>query len=195
MRKAIKHVPSHLIYPAMQRYTQQWLRKLEQPNYTPPKDWLPITEAHPKDTRRPITFNYRDRQFPLPGIFMSKMSERGVEDYKAFIKDPDDLVFRCYPGIEKIVFRIMWPGYTRVADWARVIDVVNPPMTRVQLAYEISEQFCNFMDVAKDADPEDDTEDTVRVGRGIKFKDLVLVSLYNLCGNVWQAEVALNIPN
>ncbi|KAK6980897.1 hypothetical protein R3P38DRAFT_2579323 [Favolaschia claudopus] len=98
-----------------------------------------------------------------------------------------------YTGLQRVIFRIMWPGYGHI-EWCRAIPVVAPngaPITRVALAVQIATSFAHFVEKAQYETPSD--RSWMVSPNCVRFEHLILISLQNTFEDVWQADVALDI--
>ncbi|KAJ6493201.1 hypothetical protein C8R45DRAFT_1095715 [Mycena sanguinolenta] len=99
----------------------------------------------------------------------------------------------AYTGIQRVVFRIQWPGYGHI-EWCRNISVVGRdglPISRLALAVEIAANFARFFEKTEYETPT--SRDWMVSPSCVRFEHLFLVSLHNTFENVWQADIALDI--
>jgi len=94
-------------------------------------------------------------------------------------------------GLAKIKLRIIWPGYEHI-EWVRTIEVYSSqgPITRLQLGAVIASNFARYIEKTQ---YEATKSGKWRVGpAGIEFENLILLSLYNVFDDSWQASVAID---
>ncbi|KAG6829423.1 hypothetical protein H0H92_004569 [Tricholoma furcatifolium] len=126
------------------------------------------------------------------GVPMRELVARSGTGMTALLQGAGDLVFAC-TGLVRITLKIMWPGYEHL-DWASPIDLTyagSGPITRAQLAASVSHGFARFTERARKEYCRS-TEWSL-VSSGIRFEQLVLLSLFNVCEDIWQADVAINL--
>ncbi|KAJ7719342.1 hypothetical protein DFH07DRAFT_761170 [Mycena maculata] len=167
---------------------------LRPPFSSPSRRSLPLDEYKPAQafkavtgrTQRlhaPIHFDYPGQQYQ--GVSMREIRLKGP---MAPIRGADDAVF-APTGLQRIVFRIIWPGYRQV-DWCRTI-VVDGNITRAALAFQIASNFARFVEKSQYETPT--ATDWMISPTCVRFEHLFLVSLRNTFENVWQADVALDV--
>ncbi|THU86176.1 hypothetical protein K435DRAFT_593601, partial [Dendrothele bispora CBS 962.96] len=135
--------------------------------------------------------NYQPITFDIVGYSMQGVSMRNVlyrsSSINTWMAGANDLVFAS-TGLRRINLRITWPGLEHF-DWLRSVNV-SGPITRAQLAYYIAQNFERFLEKAQ---YERSAIADWRIGRnGIRFEHLVLISLYNISGDSFQADIAVD---
>ncbi|THU86183.1 hypothetical protein K435DRAFT_371151 [Dendrothele bispora CBS 962.96] len=108
----------------------------------------------------------------------------------AWMACANDQVFAS-SGLKRITLRIKWPGLEQI-DWVRSVDVnlSSGPITRAQLAFVVAQNFARFVEKGQ---YEHSAVPDWRLGQNaIRFDHLVLVSLYNISGDSYQADIAVD---
>ncbi|KAF7432552.1 hypothetical protein PC9H_004493 [Pleurotus ostreatus] len=134
---------------------------------------------------RPITFDMNG--YHGQGIRMNEISARGAPALGSMMFGANDIVFPA--NVRRITFRICWPGYQHV-EWTRSVEVVTSsgPMTRLQLARAITDNYVNYISHTAYATSSDPTWPL----SSATFPRLVLVALWNVYEDSWQADVAFD---
>ncbi|KAF9444937.1 hypothetical protein P691DRAFT_676691 [Macrolepiota fuliginosa MF-IS2] len=92
--------------------------------------------------------------------------------------------------IRQLTLRITWQGY-ECLGWSRSIPA-SPAISRVQLGATIAMQFWNFIEDVRDV-PTPLVE--WKLGpNAIKFEQIILLGLYNIFDDTWQADIAVDTP-
>ncbi|KAJ6549155.1 hypothetical protein B0H10DRAFT_2170008 [Mycena sp. CBHHK59/15] len=146
-------------------------RRVPQAPYSPSSKWKVATG--------------RTHQLHSSGVSMRELSLRGTSTP---IQGAGDPVF-SNTGLQRIVFRILWPGYEHV-EWCRGIVVTSPngaPITRVALGNQIAQNFARFMEGYS---PQKTQYETPSVQ---DWMHLFLISLNNVFEDSWQADIALDL--
>ncbi|KXN90328.1 hypothetical protein AN958_04361 [Leucoagaricus sp. SymC.cos] len=91
-----------------------------------------------------------------------------------------------------MTIRVMWQGYERL-NWSRSIPV-SSSLSRAQLGASIAMQLWSFIE-----DVHNTHSDTIRpeynlASGKIKFEDIILLGLYNIYNDIWQIDLAVDIP-
>ncbi|KAF7293781.1 hypothetical protein HMN09_01173500 [Mycena chlorophos] len=173
----------------MASFTSPTKRRVPLQPYTPPVHRLtPSGRPMP-----PIGFDYATAKIPGQGVSMRELRLRGPEMHMR-MQGAGDCVF-APSGLQRIVFRIIWPGYTHV-EWCRTMPVVAPnaggaPITRVGLAVQIASTFANYFEKTQYEQPS--SADWMISPACVQFKHLYLIALVNTAEGVWQADVALDV--
>ncbi|KAJ7463265.1 hypothetical protein FB451DRAFT_1043330 [Mycena latifolia] len=134
-----------------------------------------------------VTFDYPGQA--RQGVSMRELRLKGTSTP---LQGAGDLVL-AQSGLQRVVFRILWPGYGHV-EWCRTISVVSPngaPITRVALGVQIASNFINFFERTRYEAPT--AVDWMISPSCVCFEDLYLISLQNTFENVWQADIAQNL--
>lgn len=92
--------------------------------------------------------------------------------------------------VVRIRLVISWPGYEHV-DWSSSIELFTSsgPLTRGQLAVEISNAFHSFIMKSSTYPPSPLAYDWRTSTGGISFDRLILLACWNLHDDVWMADV------
>ncbi|KAJ7155150.1 hypothetical protein C8R46DRAFT_1041338 [Mycena filopes] len=104
----------------------------------------------------------------------------------------NDPVF-AHTGLQRIVFRLIWPGYEHV-EWCRTLPLVAPngaPITRVALAMLLASNFAHFIEKSQYETAA--SREWIIAPTCVRFEHLFLVSLQNTSEGIWQADVALDL--
>ncbi|KAA1466629.1 hypothetical protein DENSPDRAFT_876676 [Dentipellis sp. KUC8613] len=95
-------------------------------------------------------------------------------------------------GVRNVSFRIAWPGYQSSSEWIRPIPIKMEygHISRADFAVQIAIQFSRFFEKAEYERPRS-PEPGWSIARktGVCFRQLYLVSVVNIFGDVWQADV------
>ncbi|KAJ8081413.1 hypothetical protein PM082_007255 [Marasmius tenuissimus] len=161
-------------------------KRVPQTNYVPTAKWHHET-GRVSPLRNAIYFNWiGQRGIGMP---LRELCARVPHALNQMMEGANDQVMSL-AATRRIVFHIRWPGYEHV-EWTRTIEVATPqgPMTRAQLAGIISQHFARYLEKVQ----YEATRDIQwRIGPGgVKFEQIVLLSLVNVFENAWQAEVAI----
>ncbi|KAL1762606.1 hypothetical protein FB107DRAFT_244176 [Schizophyllum commune] len=125
------------------------------------------------------------------GITLTQAFARAVHQ----LEDPDEYIFN---GVRPSVsIRLEWPGYR---SWTKQIPAkdfkkVPSPITREKLAKEVAKCVKRFIENQRPL-PNDEANKRWRVGgaNGIKFEDLILVSMHHVSRGSWQPQLRLRSP-
>ncbi|KAJ7222758.1 hypothetical protein B0H12DRAFT_1304641 [Mycena haematopus] len=180
MAYASRHSSSQQSSP----FTSPTRRRLPLQVYNPPK-WQAATEQ--TGTHRSITFDY-------PGHTRQGVSMRDLrlKNTATPIRGSNDPVL-AHTGLQRVIFRIIWPGYGHV-EWCRPIVVTSPtgaPITRVGLGVQIASSFARFVEKSEYETPS--AREWMISPNCVRFDHLYLIALHNTSGDVWQADVALDL--
>lgn len=100
-------------------------------------------------------------------------------------------------GVMNVRLVISWPGYEHV-DWSASIELFRSsgPLTRGQLAVQVANAFHSFIMTSSTCTPASHAGNwriasSASVG-GVSFDKLVLYALWNVCDDVWMAEVFID---
>ncbi|TFY76035.1 hypothetical protein EWM64_g7977 [Hericium alpestre] len=100
-------------------------------------------------------------------------------------------------GLKTLNFRIAWPGYAE--EWIRPIQVHTDYgiLYRADLAAHIASQFSRYCEKAEyeNIHPSEAQWRISISGKGIQFRHIHLVSVVNLYGDVWQADITVAPPH
>lgn len=161
-------------------------RRLPQAPWTPSCKWkLATGRTNVVHSAIPFDFHGYTRQ----GVPMHELSSRSSSALVAMIQGGDDQVL-AHIGLTRIFLHILWPGYEHV-KWVRRIEVnSHGPITRARLGAVVSQHFARYVEATR---PEQSRCPEWHLGiRGIRFEQLILLSLKNVFGDVWQADVAVD---
>ncbi|KAI0068528.1 hypothetical protein BV25DRAFT_1910302 [Artomyces pyxidatus] len=150
--------------------------------------WGSDIAGAPRLSMRPIMFDWIGAPSGF-GVSMNELLAKSVFGLGEQMVGGHERVFGSL-NLNKIAFRIGWPGYAAV-DWNRPIELYtrNGPITRVELAVEVANQFARFVEKATYV-PCDKHSLDWRVSPGyIRFDHLILVALVNISGDSWQADI------
>ncbi|KAJ6620239.1 hypothetical protein B0H10DRAFT_1103498 [Mycena sp. CBHHK59/15] len=161
-------------------------RRVPQAPYSPSSKWK-VATGRTHQLHSSVSFDYpgQSRQ----GVSMRELSLRGTSTP---IQGAGDPVF-SNTGLQRIVFRILWPGYEHV-EWCRGIVVTSPngaPITRVALGNQIAQNFARFMEKTQYETPS--VQDWMVGPSCVRFEHLFLISLNNVFEDSWQADIALDL--
>ncbi|KAJ7093373.1 hypothetical protein B0H15DRAFT_776757 [Mycena belliarum] len=155
-------------------------RRLPFVPYSPSQAWkLQLGRSQPLHSK--ISFDYS-------GQSRQGVSMRDLRVNIARFQGASDPVLQ-YPGLQKIVFRIQWPGYGHV-EWCRNIPVAG--LTRMALAVHIASNFAHFFEKAVYETAT--APDWMISPNCVRFEHLYLISLQNTFEDIWQADIALDLP-
>ncbi|KAF7317659.1 hypothetical protein MKEN_00853500 [Mycena kentingensis (nom. inval.)] len=154
----------------------------------PPQPYTPRHRLPSQPPRQPIWFDYAGSR-PGQGIPMRELRLKGSALPMCGALDP----VLGGSGLQRIVFRINWPGYGHV-EWCRSVAVVAPngaPISRMALAMQIATNYANWYEKTQFEQPS--SNEWLLSPKCVEFKHLHLVSLINTFEDCWQADVALDI--
>ncbi|KAF8998855.1 hypothetical protein BDQ17DRAFT_1247341 [Cyathus striatus] len=168
------------------QFTSSRRRRVPQKSYTSVVSKWGSATGRVAALHNPIAFDYIG--FSKQGVPMCELAGRSMTAISQMVVGANDMVLAA--GMQRINFRIIWPGYEHV-DWARSVEVATSGlMNRGQLGAAIAMNFARFIDVPR---TEKASSGDWYVGpTGIRFDQLVLVGLYNVVDDVWQADVAVD---
>ncbi|KAK7060044.1 hypothetical protein R3P38DRAFT_2495973 [Favolaschia claudopus] len=172
-------------YPQQPAFVSPTRRRVPMEIYSPGQWKTATANTH---LFPPICFDLTGRP-RHQGVSMKDLRLQGTG---APIQGAGDPVL-AYTGLQRVIFRIMWPGYGHI-EWCRAIPVVAPngaPITRVALAVQIATSFAHFIEKAQYETPSD--RSWMVSPNCVRFEHLILISLQNTFEDVWQADVALDI--
>ncbi|KXN90324.1 hypothetical protein AN958_04357 [Leucoagaricus sp. SymC.cos] len=134
---------------------------------------------------KPVSFDYIG--YSHQGVSIVDFSARSANALIQMIAGGNDLVL-AGTGVQHINLRIMWPGYENL-NWS-FSTPASSSMTRIQLGASIAMHFWRFVEKAMSSPT---TAPRWKVGNGgIEFDKIILVGLYNIGLDVWQADVAVD---
>ncbi|KAJ6563298.1 hypothetical protein DFH09DRAFT_1364115 [Mycena vulgaris] len=172
--------------PQSSNFTSRSRRSLPFVPYSPTQGWKALT-GRTQPLHSTVSFDYSGQA--RQGVSMRELRLKGPATP---IQGANDLVL-AHTGLQRIVFRILWPGYGHV-EWCRAIPVVAPngaPITRVALGMQIASNFARFFEKSQYETP---TSREWMVGPAcVRFEHLFLISLQNTFEDVWQADIALDL--
>ncbi|KAF5361855.1 hypothetical protein D9756_002050 [Leucocoprinus leucothites] len=93
-------------------------------------------------------------------------------------------------GVRVMTLRIMWQGYERL-NWSRSIPV-SPALSRAQLGATIAMQVWNFIEDVRSTCFEARPEWSLSLDAKITFDNIILLGLYSIYDNIWQADLAVD---
>jgi hypothetical protein len=126
--------------------------------------------------------------FTGQGVPVHELCARSTHALAQMIAGANDVVV----AQPRLVLCICWPGYSHI-DWACPIDLYPNivPLTRAQLGAAIAQNISQFVGKAQSVATKNAQW---QLGRGgITFDSLVLVGLFNICDDVWVADVAVDV--
>ncbi|KAF5361897.1 hypothetical protein D9756_002036 [Leucocoprinus leucothites] len=134
---------------------------------------------------QPISFDYIG--YSKQGVSIVDFSARSANALAQMIAGGNDPVL-AHTNVQQINIRIMWPGYDHL-NWSYSTPA-SPSMTRIQLGASIAMHFWRFVEKAMASST---SCPQWKIGNGgIEFEKIVLVALYSIGDNVWQADVAVD---
>ncbi|TFY66918.1 hypothetical protein EVG20_g4177 [Dentipellis fragilis] len=140
-------------------------------------------------TTEPINFQFYD----VPtgwGVNMVELMSKGLKALGEDMVGAYDQVFSG-SGLKTVSLRIAWPGY-QSSEWVRPIHVKTDygNIYRVDFAAQIALQFSRFFEKTEYENPKHGEPGWLisRKG-GVSLRQLYLVSVVNIFGDVWQADV------
>lgn len=141
---------------------------------------------HKANLSAPITF-YVEKPYEL-GIALEEILKKN----SSRLIDRDDLVFEgCSRSIS---LRIEWPGYRPWTCQLPIRDYRKTPgpITRAKLAKNLANCIRRFIQKTHRNNMEADPNPMWRISAdGIKFEDLILVSLNHVSQGSWQPQLRL----
>ncbi|KAJ7093382.1 hypothetical protein B0H15DRAFT_776758 [Mycena belliarum] len=155
-------------------------RRLPFVPYSPSQAWkLQLGRSQPLHSKISFDYSGQSRQ----GVSMRDL--RVNRDFIARLHGASDPVLQ-YPGLQKIVFRIQVSS--------SIVRFVRPVagLTRMALAVQIASNFAHFFEA-----PVYETataSDWMISPNCVRFEHLYLISLQNTFEDIWQADIALDLP-
>ncbi|KAJ6584192.1 hypothetical protein B0H10DRAFT_1833114 [Mycena sp. CBHHK59/15] len=172
--------------PQRPAFTSPTRRRVPQAPYSPTSKWKVATgRAH--QLHASVAFDYPGQV--RQGVSMRELSLKATS---TLIQGAGDAVF-SNTGLQRIVFRILWPGYEHV-EWCRAIVIVSPngaPITRVALGQQVAQNFARFIE--KTQYETSSVQDWMVGPSCVRFEHLYLISLHNVFEDSWQADIALDL--
>ncbi|KAF7288930.1 hypothetical protein MIND_01409300 [Mycena indigotica] len=162
-------------------------RRVPPQPYIPAQGWR-VANAASHRVLPPISFDYAGHR-PGQGVSMRDLRLKSTATPLLGAADP----VLAPSGLQRVVFRIIWPGYGHV-EWCRTMPVVSPsgaPITRVALAVQIATSFASWFEKTQYEQPT--SPEWMISPACVQFKHMYLVSLVNTFEDVWQADVALDV--
>nr|GAT59506.1 predicted protein [Mycena chlorophos] len=149
----------------------------------------------PQHGGQPIPFDYVDNRAGGlgMGVWMNDLRFKGPEQLNTIIRGGD---YQLDPSIERIMLRIIWPGYEGEEDAGYItLSKNNRRITLSELGTKIADRMCYFFQNMKSTYPTVPPSPTQFpiVPTGVLLEHLYLGQLVNTVGNVWQADIALDI--
>ncbi|KAF9463662.1 hypothetical protein BDZ94DRAFT_1308568 [Collybia nuda] len=173
--------------PSASQFISPNRRRLPQAPYTPSTKSRG-SGGRASQLNHPIAFDYLGHS--KQGIPMRELSTRGGHTLASMVHGAGDQVL-VHTGLARINLHILWPGYEHVG-WTEPIEIhLNGPIARAQLGAAVAMSFARFVEKTRSQpsrSPEWHLSPT-----GIRFDQLVLVSMYNVFEDVWQADVAVDL--
>ncbi|KAF7317373.1 hypothetical protein HMN09_00473600 [Mycena chlorophos] len=169
-------------------FTSPTKRRVPPQPYCPTQDWRRMNGGLHRP-HAPISFDYVGQPRPGQGV---SMRELRLKSTSTPIAGSDDPVLAA-TGLQRIIVRIIWPGYGHV-EWCRNVTVVSrngEPISRVCLAVQIATTFASWFEKTQYEHPS--SSEWMISPACVQFKHLYLVSLINTFDDCWQADVALDV--
>ncbi|KAH8079423.1 hypothetical protein BXZ70DRAFT_649039 [Cristinia sonorae] len=167
----------------------------------PQKSWRPQVKRKTKNgplTPLPrITFDLAGAppSYGLPiALLTSQGCQQSVQD---MVQGGREVILQ---GLDKVVFRILWPGYDHV-DWHRHVRLTTStgPITRGQLAEQIIDHLFSFFHklASETVDP---NEKVWTIGHNTRarqwgMENVILLGLYPVHERTYQAELQVCLPD
>ncbi|KAG6908355.1 hypothetical protein DXG01_005173 [Tephrocybe rancida] len=163
-------------------------RRLPLVPFTPSSKWDLAMGQH---TRLHGAIQFNHIGYNSQGVQMRELSARSTGGLGNIIAGANDLVL-AHTGRERIMLRIIWPGYEHV-EWTYNLDlnVGGRPITRAQLGVVVAQNFARFVEKTR-SEPSCSREWNLS-SSGTRFEHLVLIALVNVWEGVWQADIAIDL--
>ncbi|KAJ3573839.1 hypothetical protein NP233_g2171 [Leucocoprinus birnbaumii] len=166
---------SGALTPAPSQFTNPRRRRVPQPG----------VKASGSPVSHPISFDYIG--YSRQGVSIVDFSARSANALIQMVSGGDDLPL-TNTGVRQINLCIMWPGYEHL-NWS-FSTPASSSMTRVQLGASIAMHVWRFVEKAMTSST---TCPQWKIGSGgVQFEKIVLVGLYSVGADVWQADIAVD---
>ncbi|KAL0064954.1 hypothetical protein AAF712_008076 [Marasmius tenuissimus] len=135
-----------------------------------------------------ISFDYVG--YSNVGMPLRELHARGPHALQQMMQGANDAVL-AHTRQRKINLHISWPGYEH-APWCRSIDIMTPagPITRAHLASIVAHCFSEYIEKTQ---YQSTRSPDWRLGAGgFSLDHIMLLSVCNVGGDEWQAEVAID---
>ncbi|KAJ8093997.1 hypothetical protein PM082_009884 [Marasmius tenuissimus] len=145
----------------------------------------PVGKSRPSNG---ISFDYAG--YSNLGMPLRELHARGPHALQQMMQGANDAVM-AHTRQRKIDLHILWPGYEHV-PWCRSIDIITStgPIARAHLASIIAHCFSEYVEKIQ---YQSTTNPDWRLGPGGFCLDhIMLLSVYNVGEDSWQAEVAID---
>ncbi|KAK1215542.1 hypothetical protein PQX77_021844 [Marasmius sp. AFHP31] len=135
-----------------------------------------------------VSFDYVGH--PKLGMPLREIHARGPSALQQMMQGANDAVL-SHTRLRNVTLHISWPGYEHV-PWSRTVDVVTSdgPITRAYLASIIAHHFAEYIE--KNKNQATKNPDWRLGSGGFCLDHIILLSVYNVCEDAWQAEVAID---
>ncbi|KAF5362300.1 hypothetical protein D9756_002047 [Leucocoprinus leucothites] len=145
----------------------------------------PAVKASGGPVAQPISFDYIG--YSQQGVPIADFNARSANALIQLIAGGNDLPL-ANTNLKQINLCIMWPGYEHL-NWS-FSTPASPSMTRIQLGASIAMHFWRFIEKSMSSST---TCPQWKVGNGgIQFEKIILVGLYSIGTDVWQADIAVD---
>ncbi|KAF9442248.1 hypothetical protein P691DRAFT_739131 [Macrolepiota fuliginosa MF-IS2] len=144
-----------------------------------------VCKTHSGPMCAPITFDYIGQVGQ--GVSLADFSARSQNLLGQMVTGANDLVL-AGSGVKAIRLHVMWNGYEHMG--AKYGIPATPATSRGQLGANIAMQLWAFVDEANKTSSTN--PQWVISPRGIRFDKIVLVALYHIGDDVWQADLAVD---
>ncbi|KXN90313.1 hypothetical protein AN958_04346 [Leucoagaricus sp. SymC.cos] len=143
------------------------------------------TKAIGSPISHPISFDYIG--YTKQGVSIVDFSARSANALAQMVAGGGDPVL-AHTDVKQIDIRITWIGYEHL-NWS-FSTPASSSMTRIQLGASIAMHFWRFVEKAMSSSV---SSQQWKIGNGgIEFDEIILVALYSIGGDVWQADVAVD---
>ncbi|XP_006461580.1 hypothetical protein AGABI2DRAFT_205388 [Agaricus bisporus var. bisporus H97] len=153
----------------------------------PRRHRVPQCAAKPagQPVSEPISFDYIG--YLGQGVRIVDFSALSANALANMVASGNDLVL-ARTGVKQINLRISWPGYEHL-NWS-FSTPASPSMTRIQLGASIGMHLWRFVEKAMSSST---SRPEWKIGdKAIEFEKIILVALYSLGSDVWQADLAVD---
>ncbi|KAG6826641.1 hypothetical protein H0H93_016340, partial [Arthromyces matolae] len=118
-------------------------RRMPQQPYKPNSKW---DQAMGQNTRLHAAIQFDHIGYNGQGVQMRELAARSISALGSIIQGANDPVL-AHTGRERVMFRIVWPGYEHV-EWFDQIELnfQGRPINRAQLGAFISQNFARFVE-------------------------------------------------
>ncbi|KAL9713334.1 hypothetical protein Ac2012v2_002939 [Leucoagaricus gongylophorus] len=146
----------------------------------------PVAKTTGRPIYQPIMFDYIG--YFQQGVLLADFNARSVNALVQMVVGGNDLPL-ANTCVKEMNLYIMWPGYEHL-NWLYSTPA-SSSMTRIQLGASVAVHFWKFVEKAMSSAA---TCTRWKIGNGgVQYEKIILVGLYNIGSDVWQADIAVDL--